>query len=1240
MSSVSPSLNFDTENSSQNSLDTLLPEIVNYDMTQFAQLRAGYDFGPYQNYRLIRKLGEGGMGQTWLANEMVNGKVSQQVVLKLLSRELRGNAEALREVQRVFDLTKNLNHSNICPLLGRYSDPYYGDFLVMKYADGGTLADRFKHRPNQDCGLTAENIVKILRPIAFALDHAHKMGILHRDVKPQNIMFIKSRKMWTPVLIDFGIAARIRPENAGSTTMTYSRTDTMAHSTSGTPLYMAPEQMKGEKQDGRADQYALAMIVFELLNGKLPFAGKNVIQITMEKTTLRPENPNFPIHVNAALTKALSTEPKNRFSTCTEFIDALVTPLKPIPVSDQKKKISKASMDQLIQILARSFRTLQTQVQERPYHWAGAGGVFFLLVCLCLFMSGDGETPEISTPAPLPPISVNEPKETPKEPEIVRKAGEKMVKLIGGREYTFRWCPPGKFQMGSLDVEIGRDSDEGPRHKVVIEKGFWILDTEVTQALWESVMGKTQQEQSGELGVNGVGENLPVYHVNWDDCRQFCLKLSKFINENVSLPTEAQWEYACRAGTPDPFAGFVDSMAIYGLDHTKDKPYTVAMKAPNDWGLYDMHGNVWEWCADWYSPNYENANSGEKSDRTCRGGGWYDSMAYCRSASRHSHWPGARENNLGFRVVLTAEPDPEMQYLSPLESALRGKFEYTLTETACEITKYIGSVPNVQVPEGVTRIGNDAFRNCTVLRTVTIPDSVTSIGTYAFSDCTNLTSVKLPGNLQAIEKDTFHNCFALTDIEIPNSVESLGAGAFSHCTELEKLHIPDGVKSIGGYCFDTCKKLQEIHIPDSVKSIGGWCFSRCEKLQTVTLPKDLEKLGESMFNECWHLKSIQLPNKLKSIPPAFSNAHVSSLEIPEGVTRIENNAFIGAYALTSLTLPDSLEFIGESVFTGCNILKEINISKNHSHFKLVDGVLFSKDGKRLIFCPRNKTGEYKIPQGTVEVAHTAFHACTSLISVTIPASVSKFSGHQEPFSGSTQLTEIIVEEGNEHYHSIDGVLFASKEKKLIQYPCAKTGEYRIPEGTVAIGWGAFWKSGATSIIIPEGVKQLENHLFGDNPHLTYLRLPASLKEIKSDTFRAGNSQGNPKLAVIDLAKDNPHFKSVDGVLFTADGKGLIRCPACKLGEYTLPKGVTHIYPYAFCNTKITSITFPEGCKSIGLGTFEHNWQLTEAHIPASVTEIGGWCFCTARNLTIYAPKGSKAEEYAKSNGHKFQAVKE
>ncbi|MBO5437545.1 MAG: leucine-rich repeat domain-containing protein, partial [Thermoguttaceae bacterium] len=542
------------------------------------------------------------------------------------------------------------------------------------------------------------------------------------------------------------------------------------------------------------------------------------------------------------------------------------------------------------------------------------------------------------------------------------------------------------------------------------------------------------------------------------------------------------------------------------------------------------------------------------------------------------------------------------------------------------------------IPEGVTRIGNDAFRNCIVLRTVTIPDSVTSIGMNAFFDCTNLTSAKLPGNLKAIEKATFHNCFALTDIEIPNSVESLGEDAFSGCHTLEKLHIPDGVKSIGRACFWDCKKLQELHIPDSVKSIGDLCFRNCHQLQTVTLPKDLQKLAWQLFNACDKLKTVQLPNKLTTIhAQAFAWSSISSLKIPEGVTRIENAAFLDAGSLTSLTLPDSLEFIGEGVFAGCGNLKEINISKNHPHFKLVDGVLFSKDGKRLILCLRNKTGEYKIPQGTVEVDSRAFENCKSLTSVTIPESVSKFTGSfdLEPFGGCTQLSDIIVEEGNKHYKSIDGVLFVSQEKKLIQYPCARTGEYRIPEGTVIIARGAFCGSKATSIIIPEGVKQIQRYAFSYCRDLTYIRIPKSVEDLSDEHI----FHENFKLSVIDLAKGNPHFKIIDDVLFTADGKTLIWCLPHKSGKYIIPEGVTRTISRAFNHPKLTSVTFPKGCVSIGRSAFEYNGQLTEAHIPASVTEIGGGCFCNCgANLTIYAPKGSKAEEYAKSNGHKFQAV--
>jgi len=190
----------------------------------------------------------------------------------------------------------------------------------MEYADGGTLADWFEKQPGHENGLPLETLLPIFRPLAEALDLAHRNGILHRDVKPQNIMFMGREK--TPVLIDFGIAARIRPENVTSNTQSFSRTDTMAHSSSGTPRYMAPEQMEGKSQNSRTDQYALAMVLYEMLNGSLPFSG-SAVSIVLQKSRFDPQSPQFAPYVNAAFARALSFNAADRFASCTDFMAVL-----------------------------------------------------------------------------------------------------------------------------------------------------------------------------------------------------------------------------------------------------------------------------------------------------------------------------------------------------------------------------------------------------------------------------------------------------------------------------------------------------------------------------------------------------------------------------------------------------------------------------------------------------------------------------------------------------------------------------------------------------------------------------------------------------------------------------------------------------------------------------------------------------------------------------------------------------
>jgi len=196
-----------------------------------------------------------------------------------------------------------------------------------------------------------------------------------------------------------------------------------------------------------------------------------------------------------------------------------------------------------------------------------------------------------------------------KTSDTVAGAGARMVKTVDGIEYAFRWCPAGEFLMGSPEDETGRESYE-TQHSVTLTRGFWMLETEVTQAMWKSVMGTSISQQHDKANtlwpLRGEGSDYPMYYVSWEECRSFCEKLSEKLGLTVSLPTEAQWEYACRAGTTSAYS-FGSSLngqeancnGNYPCGTSTKGPFlgkTVPVKsyAPNAWGLYDMHGNVWE----------------------------------------------------------------------------------------------------------------------------------------------------------------------------------------------------------------------------------------------------------------------------------------------------------------------------------------------------------------------------------------------------------------------------------------------------------------------------------------------------------------------------------------------------------------------------------------------------------------------------------------------------------------------
>ncbi len=236
----------------------------------------------------------------------------------------------------------------------------------------------------------------------------------------------------------------------------------------------------------------------------------------------------------------------------------------------------------------------------------------------------------------------------------------------------FRWIPNGQFMMGSDENEKGRDSDED-QQLVILSKGFWLAETTVTQVLWQAVMGKNPSEfQEGETS------NFPVEKVSWEDAQNFIVKLNQHYSDiKVRLPREAEWEYACRAGTDTPF-NFEGELTLDKVNYCgtwdadewgkKAKKTTTVVKSypSNAWGLYEMHGNLWEWCEDswqehlsteevtdpWLSAEKRRVELEVGALRVVRGGSWGRSGRDVRSAIRDRVKAGDRSSGIGFRLSL------------------------------------------------------------------------------------------------------------------------------------------------------------------------------------------------------------------------------------------------------------------------------------------------------------------------------------------------------------------------------------------------------------------------------------------------------------------------------------------------------------------------------------------------------------------------------------------------------------
>jgi formylglycine-generating enzyme required for sulfatase activity len=400
-----------------------------------------------------------------------------------------------------------------------------------------------------------------------------------------------------------------------------------------------------------SDQYALAITYFQLRTGIFPFTTSHL------RLFAPPDLLSLPAGERTVVARALARTPEDRWPSCRAFVEALEAAARTEAPELSTEGNTKLDGPERPAPPPRSVTAATAEGLRRRWR-SGIAATLLGLTCLAAYalVPGFGFAP---TPPPPPPPHLQRPTAPGDAKVITNTIGMKLVLI-----------PAGTFEMGSPDSDEDAEDNEKPRHTVQITRSFSLGVSEVTQEQYRAVTGASPSHFKGS-------DDLPVENVSWTDAIAFCNKLSKREGlkpyyqsdggvpaggDGYRLPTEAEWEYACRAGSTTRFS-FGDDAARLGEyawyhGHSDARQHPVGQKRPNAFGLHDMHGNVWEWCWDGYAPKYyaespadDPHGPSKAGDRVVRGGSWDSEARNCRSALRDGYAPESRYDSLGFRIA-------------------------------------------------------------------------------------------------------------------------------------------------------------------------------------------------------------------------------------------------------------------------------------------------------------------------------------------------------------------------------------------------------------------------------------------------------------------------------------------------------------------------------------------------------------------------------------------------------------
>lgn len=683
--------------------------------------------GTIDQYEVTGVIGEGGMG---LVLKALDTKLHRTVALKFLAPQLAANGNARKRFLREAVAAAAVVHPHVVTIHGVDQGPL--PFLVMEYVSGVSLREKL----DKSGALDIKEILRIGCQIAAGLAAAHHQGLIHRDIKPGNILL--ENGVQRVKITDFGLAR-------AADDLSVTRTGEV----SGTPQYMSPEQARGDQIDQRSDLFSMGSVMYAMCTGRAPFRADTTMGVLKrvcedEPRPIRELNQEIPDWLEAIVGKLLEKNPQDRFQSAAEVSEVLSHALAHVQQPTQVSRPAyKYGRNRSVESPWSRYARYAVLVPVLLMALIGATLVSVNVLGAVLFYFTGAKTSLTITPPqrtngsigpqaptrPTPPVASEQlsgangqqPPPLAVLPFDANQAARHQqdwadhlglpVEFTNSVGITFRLIPPGDFMMGEGPGFIEQNKalypddaywrfiidSSGPVHRVRITQPYYMATTEVTVEQFGKVLEQTKYVTAGErlhphernwrTMAEGTTPKCPVGYLTWGDSAEFCRALSQIDGMSVELPTEAQWEYACRAGSNSRWCyGDDPSLLAEYAWFDQPNPGTIAevgVRKPNAFGLHDMHGNISEWCRDWHQRDFysrspvddpffsDDLKSPDVRSQVLRGGRWLD-KAELVSSGCPRHYSSDVQNaqaDYGFRPAITGDLTKVIKFAEPTRAS-------------------------------------------------------------------------------------------------------------------------------------------------------------------------------------------------------------------------------------------------------------------------------------------------------------------------------------------------------------------------------------------------------------------------------------------------------------------------------------------------------------------------------------------------------------------------------------------